>query len=158
MAAPKPDYTLFDNAILSHVKAGKKHFYELNSGRLLKFANKLAGTDRHGLPKGFRLIDRRLQALRRAGRLTHDHKTGWAVAAGVGEVPHGVAVTFEPQPSDPEDNLETAIRRFGGRMVLNRTPRGRKLLKQMEAIYAEKDADGVPAPGTTPTEGGKPHG
>jgi hypothetical protein len=76
----------------------------------------------------------------------------------------GVMGTSAPQPFDPEDNLETAIRRFGGRMVLNRTPRGRKLLKQMEAIYAEKDdgaagvsvRDGQTFPGQTPMDGNEP--
>lgn len=76
----KTDYTLFDRSVLSHVSAGKSQFYQISAGGLLHFANELAGKDARGDDMGWRLIDRRLQALRKAGKLTYDRKTGWQVA------------------------------------------------------------------------------
>jgi len=72
----KTDYTLFDNAIVSHVREGKNTFTQLSAGRLCEFADKLAGVS-----QGWRLIDRRLQALRKAGKLSYDRKAGWTVAS-----------------------------------------------------------------------------
>lgn len=74
----KPDYSLFDNALVATVRAGKTQFHQINAGRTLEFANKLAGKDHRGDALGWRLIDRRLQALRKAGRLAYDRKTGWS--------------------------------------------------------------------------------
>lgn len=63
------DYHLFDNAILSHVRAGKVHFHQINGSRLREFADRLAGKDKRGDLEGWRLIDRRLQALRKVNEL-----------------------------------------------------------------------------------------
>jgi hypothetical protein len=76
----KADYTLFDNALLATIRAGKTQFSAIASGRTAEFANTLAGKDRHGYPQGWRLIDRRLQAMRKAGKLAYDRKTGWSAA------------------------------------------------------------------------------
>lgn len=40
-------------------------------------ANLVAKPDRHGTRYGWRVVDRRLQALRKAGLLTYSRKEGW---------------------------------------------------------------------------------
>lgn len=72
------DYSLFDNALLAHIHAGKAHFHQITSGHVMVLADKLAGKDKRGDPQGWRLIDRRLQALRKAGKLVYDRKSGWS--------------------------------------------------------------------------------
>lgn len=73
------DYSLLHNSILSYVRGGRVHFHDLNAGRLAEFANRLAGKNKRGDPQGWRLLDRRLQALRKAGKLAYDRKAGWSV-------------------------------------------------------------------------------
>lgn len=73
------DYAIFDNALLSAIRAGAVHFYQLNTGVILQWANEVAARDRRGDLPGWRLIDRRLQALRKRGVLTFDRKAGWRV-------------------------------------------------------------------------------
>lgn len=74
------DYTIFDKALTECIRRGATQFYELNSGPLLKQAMALAKPDRRGDRDGWRVIDRRLQALRKAGKLTYDRKAGWRVS------------------------------------------------------------------------------
>jgi hypothetical protein len=75
-----PDYKLFDNALLTKIREGKRHFSEISSGRLLEFADKSIPRDKRAGAQGWRLIDRRLQALRKKGVLSYDRVNGWRIA------------------------------------------------------------------------------
>lgn len=66
------DYTKFDAALLGKVKAGYRWFSEIHRGPLAVMAREIGEED-------FRITDRRLQALRKAGKLTFDRKAGWRV-------------------------------------------------------------------------------
>lgn len=74
------DYTDFDDILIAKVAGGATSFTDLRGGPLELLGNTIAGADRNGNPQGWRVIDRRLQALRKAGRLTFDRKNGWRVA------------------------------------------------------------------------------
>jgi hypothetical protein len=71
-------YAEFDDAII--VALSECNTYSGLCGRLETWANEIAGKDRHGGPNGWRLIDRRLQALRKAGKVTFTRRNGWSVA------------------------------------------------------------------------------
>jgi hypothetical protein len=70
------DYTEFDKRLISVVRRGFSTFIEISHGELRKYADALAAPDRYG----WRVIDRRLQALRKRGALTYSRETGWEVA------------------------------------------------------------------------------
>lgn len=74
------DDTELDAAILERLADGPLPFHALMARRVSEIANSLAKPDRHGATTGWRVIDRRLQALRKAGKITHDRKTGWRLA------------------------------------------------------------------------------
>jgi hypothetical protein len=67
----KPEeYTTFDYDIVEAVKSGATRFHQIDA-RLSR------SREFH-----WRLLDRRLQSLRKAGRLDFNQKTGWSVRNG----------------------------------------------------------------------------
>ena len=72
----KKDYTEFDTALLAHITAGCSTMKLLEyKDDLKKLAAPLTDTDRWGSPTPhFRMIDRRLQALRRAEKIRFNGK------------------------------------------------------------------------------------
>lgn len=74
------DYSEIDSAILKRIyEHGPQTFTEL-SGALGSIADPLARPDRFGARDAWRVIDRRLQAMRKAGKIVPDRKTGWRLA------------------------------------------------------------------------------
>ena len=70
------DYTELDNAILARVAEGCVSFTAL-SGAVSKHSEALAKNDP---APGWRIVDRRLQALRKAGRIRYQRKPeGWVL-------------------------------------------------------------------------------
>jgi hypothetical protein len=67
----------FDAAIL--LALGECNTFGGLCGRLGARADEIAGKDRLGTANGWRLIDRRLQALRKVGTITYSRKDGWRV-------------------------------------------------------------------------------
>ncbi|MDF8363350.1 MULTISPECIES: hypothetical protein [Achromobacter] len=82
MPAANQAYIDLDEKIEALVSAhratrdGALTFTSLSSA-LSEHANTLVPANRHGEEQGWRLIDRRLQALRKAGRLAYSRKSGW---------------------------------------------------------------------------------
>lgn len=74
------DYSALDAAILECIKAGATEFSAINDGPVLLAAQALV-IDEDQKP-GWRFVDARLQALRKAGRLTFNRRDGWALAEG----------------------------------------------------------------------------
>ena len=73
-------YKKIDAALIANIGAGKRNLTYLSGGMVGVEATNIA------ISKGgelFRIIDRRLQALRKAGKIVYGSKTGWTV---VGEV------------------------------------------------------------------------
>lgn len=67
----KKDYTEFDAALLAHIKAGKNKAMNLEyQGDIIRLAAPHASTS----SPVFRVVDRRLQALRRAGKIRFNGK------------------------------------------------------------------------------------
>lgn len=77
MSADK--YAQLDAAIVQAIREGKTTFTPLTAA-VDKQADALAKPDRYGQLDGWRVIDRRLQAMRRRGVLQFSHKTGWGIA------------------------------------------------------------------------------
>ena len=76
----KHDYTELDAAILARLGEGRATFTQLQGGKVQRAADEF-GTGLHGMP-AWRFIDRRLQALRKAGLITYQRKPeGWSLAA-----------------------------------------------------------------------------
>lgn len=75
-----PDYSQLDAEILAEIGKGKVHFTQLAS--LLKSSAKTFCPDPKDEP--FRVIDRRLQALRKKGKIGHDTKQGWRLRGADG--------------------------------------------------------------------------
>lgn len=72
------DYTELDSAIISRVTEGCVSFAAL-SGAVSKHSETLAKTDP---APAWRIVDRRLQALRKAGRIRYQRKPeGWVLGA-----------------------------------------------------------------------------
>lgn len=73
----KNDYSRLDAAILERIQAGHTFASQIEGGDAATEARKFASAK---MPE-FRIIDRRLQALRKAGLIAYSHKLGWARAA-----------------------------------------------------------------------------
>jgi hypothetical protein len=72
----KPDYQEFDRALLAQIQSGRNTMARLDDISIL---GTLADPHReNGRTPAFRVIDRRLQALRKAGKLRWDGKV-WVV-------------------------------------------------------------------------------
>lgn len=65
----KRDYTKIDARIVEAIECGKLEFFQIHQS-----CDVLAN-------ESFRVIDRRLQALRKEGKITFSHKMGWSVNA-----------------------------------------------------------------------------
>lgn len=75
-------YAGLDAALLAAIRAGADTFGALLAhDTLLREATALASADRWGQKNGDRVIDRRLQALRKAGKLTFAERQWRVVAA-----------------------------------------------------------------------------
>jgi hypothetical protein len=75
----KHDYTNLDDAILAVVASGGPVAFHSLSCRVAAHSDEYAENDN---APGWRIVDRRLQALRKAGKIRHQHKPeGWVVAA-----------------------------------------------------------------------------
>lgn len=78
----KHDYTEFDAAIIDSIRHGKTHMRQLDQHKpLIEMAKPfcLSINGRHPQPE-WRVIDRRLQALRKAGKIKHSSGAGWKIA------------------------------------------------------------------------------
>ena len=80
---PKADYTEIDAAILAAMPYAPQFAGLIANPAIKTQAENLAkarGTDRWGrTTPGWRIVDQRLQALRRAGRIRFEHPRGWTV-------------------------------------------------------------------------------
>lgn len=69
------DYTKFDEALLEAIRQQPRAFWQLiDIRRIHTLADKLAKVDRWGYLGSWRVLDRRLQALRRAGKIRYRGK------------------------------------------------------------------------------------
>ena len=82
----KHDYTELDAAILERIGRGDcPTFTQIDAGECAREADKIVdacksqGLPPREIPIAFRLVDRRLQAMRRAGKIRYTGK-GWALA------------------------------------------------------------------------------
>ncbi len=76
-------FALIDALILKRLAQGSLRFISIAYNREISMeAEKLAIPDRIGKTQGFRVVDRRLQALRKAGAIKFNSKTGWSLAEG----------------------------------------------------------------------------
>lgn len=79
----KPDYTDFDALLLDQIRAGKTRMAQLEMHKpLLELAKPFCANTRtrsgYTTPE-WRVIDRRLQALRKAGTIKHCTTIGWRI-------------------------------------------------------------------------------
>ena len=71
---PRHDYSRLDRAILDAIRAGASNFTKIVSSKSVdSLAHELAKDDS---ATGWRIVDRRLQALRKQERIVHSSK-GW---------------------------------------------------------------------------------
>ena len=71
-------YQKLDTELLKSIERGVSSFVLLNSGSVGNEAARLSILMRR---ERFRLIDRRLQALRKAKKIAFNSKTGWALVS-----------------------------------------------------------------------------
>lgn len=76
----KKDYSQFDRSLMAYIASGRSSFAELE-GEMLSAAKPFCTGPRD---EPDRIIDRRLQALRKAGKIRHDSKAGWRLRAADG--------------------------------------------------------------------------
>ena len=67
-------YHELDEAICAHIRSGRGH--PMNSSAIEAVALPLLATNKTPFPVAWRLIDRRMQSMRRAGRLAYERKKG----------------------------------------------------------------------------------
>ena len=67
-------YQELDDAICAFIRAGRGH--PTNSSALEAIALPLLATNKTPFPVAWRLIDRRMQAMRKAGKLAYERKKG----------------------------------------------------------------------------------
>lgn len=72
----KTDYSALDAEILNYVATKFSNYSPCHSADLLKIADPLSSRDRFGLAQGWRVIDRRLQALRIKGKIAFGRPPG----------------------------------------------------------------------------------
>ena len=70
----KKDFSEVDAAILATIKGGRRFAHNFETLNIRQACAKVSPEK-----KVFRMIDRRLQAMRKAGQIKYDTKTGWAV-------------------------------------------------------------------------------
>lgn len=71
----KPDYAAFDAELLRLIARGFNNFTALHTPEIRKLAQRFTSYS----SDTSRVIDRRLQALRKAGKITYSHHGGWAI-------------------------------------------------------------------------------
>lgn len=71
----KQDYTAFDTQLLALIAGGMSGF----TGLAVRLADESKQFCEKPKDEAFRVVDRRLQALRKAGRIGHDSKRGWLI-------------------------------------------------------------------------------
>lgn len=71
----KVDYKALDEAILQRIREGHSRASAIEGGDAEAEARKLSSAK---VPE-YRIIDRRLQALRKAGRIAYEKTGGWSV-------------------------------------------------------------------------------
>ena len=77
----KPDYTKLDSAIIEAIRGGKHDFTSLGSVvRAISEPIAQQSPGRYG-PEPWRIVDRRLQALRKAGKIAYTRSAGWRLVA-----------------------------------------------------------------------------
>lgn len=64
-------YTEFDELLIQSIKAGRNTFTTMQTREMINRATPLAPVDRFGARNEFRVFDRRLQALRKAGKIRY---------------------------------------------------------------------------------------
>lgn len=69
-----------DGELLRLIRMGYRTFAELQSRATMRMAQDLATPNYSGYRDGSRVIDRRLQALRKKGLITFTHGHGWGIA------------------------------------------------------------------------------
>ena len=67
-------YKTLDDAICAHIAAGLGH--SANSSALEAIARPLLASNKTPFPVAWRLIDRRMQTMRKAGRLVYERTKG----------------------------------------------------------------------------------
>lgn len=87
---PQHDYTNLDDSICACLKSGPKTFTQLQFCDVQKEAKKIENEDKNkrgtwSETSAYRFIDRRLQALRKAGKITYSTKSGWSLVERGGE-------------------------------------------------------------------------
>lgn len=78
----KPDYNAFDAMLLDQIRHGKNRMVHLSAHKpLLEMAKPFctSRTGTHYPTPEWRIIDRRLQALRKAGKIKHCTTIGWRI-------------------------------------------------------------------------------
>lgn len=72
------DFSTLDSIILSALRGSLGHtFSSLSSGAVAAETRRIAATNG---TDDFRVLDRRLQALRKVGKIAYNAKTGWKLA------------------------------------------------------------------------------
>jgi hypothetical protein len=74
------DYSKFDAMLVERVRHGANTYSKLCGGALLRLGDELGGSNPREGPQGWRVLDRRLQALRKKAVLRYAASTGWTVA------------------------------------------------------------------------------
>ena len=69
-------YDNLDSLILAELKSGSRTFAFLNAGLVRCECDRL---ERAGCGESFRILDRRLQALRKKAKIEFDTKNGWGL-------------------------------------------------------------------------------
>ena len=67
------DYSKLDKAVLTAIKNGRNTFASINNGKIAAMCDEL----RTHRSDGFRVLDRRLQALKNAGKISYTNHGGW---------------------------------------------------------------------------------
>lgn len=75
-----PDYSLLDADILTEIGRKNTHF----TGLVTKLETSAKAFCKEKKDEPFRVIDRRLQALRKKGKIGHDTKHGWMLRGADG--------------------------------------------------------------------------
>ncbi|PLR48743.1 hypothetical protein CYR40_05680 [Chimaeribacter arupi] len=73
----KADYSILDEAIKTRISEGKNTFMLIDGGDVYEEANRLSQVTGS---KAFRIIDRRLQALRKGGVINYSTKNKWTMS------------------------------------------------------------------------------
>ena len=89
----KGKYQALDDGICAYISEGRGH--PVNSGALEEIALPLVVSDKNPYPVVWRLIDRRMQAMRKAGRLRYVRRKGGGHGTWVAVV--NVSAMDEPQ-------------------------------------------------------------